>query len=193
MNTIEKFRMMFNIPAEQQMEKWAGLNGLMEESGMIFVAPIPSISWLAENMPIHARSRLQSGEVQGEWVSWALKGIERKNARYQQVDLTQMVTKINRWGKENGKRRLSAGDFVCIKNGSSSYKWGYEVGVMVDIAAQVLDADPIVFIPNLPIPAAILSEDRNHAIFIAPMVGKGDDCPVISEVTPTASFEGFFS
>jgi len=184
---------MFNLPPEQQMERWAGLSGLMEEGGAIFIAPIPSVSWLADNMAIHAVRRLQSGEVQGEWVAWALKGLERKQPRYQQVDLTQMVTKINRWGKENGRRRLSAGDFVTIKNGSSSFGWGYEVGVMVDIAAQILDTEPIVFLPNLPIPAAILSEDRKYAIFISPMVGKGKNCPVISEVIPTASFEGFFT
>ena len=193
MTVIDDFRAMFNIPPEQTMQKWNGLNGLMEEGGSIFVAQIDNISWLADNVPNNALIRLQSGEVQGEWVEWAIKGLERKQPRYQQVDLTQMVTKMNRWGKENGRRRLAAGDFVTLTNGSKSYKWGYEVGIMIDISSQVLGSDPLVWIPNLPIPAAILSDDRKYAIFISPMIGKGDECPVISTVKPTASFEGFFS
>lgn len=193
MTVIDDFRAMFNLPDEQQMETWCGLKGLMEEGGSIFVAPIPNVGWLSENMPLNARKRLQSGEVQGEWVEWALKGIERKQARYSQVDLQQMVIKMNRWGKVQGKRRLSAGDFVCLPNGSKTFKWGYEVGVIVDIASHILGSDPLVWLPNLPLPAAILSDDRKYAIFISPMIGEGDDCPVISEVKATASFEGFFS
>ena len=63
---------------------------------------------------------------------------------------------------------------------------------MIDISSQVFGSEPLVWIPNLPIPAAILSEDRKYAIFISPMIGKGEDCPKISIVKPTASFEGFF-
>ena len=193
MTTYERFRNMFNLPEEQQMETWNGLTGLMEEGGALMIADLPSISWLSDELPAMITKHLEAGKAEGEWVSWATKGIQKKRVRFQQVDLTQMVAAVNRWGKHTGSRRLSAGDFVTLPNGSKTFQWGYEVGVMMDISSLVLECDPVVWIPNVPIPAALLSEDRKSVIFVAPMIGKGEDCPKITEVQPTATFEAFFS
>ncbi len=190
---IGRFRDMFNIPEEQQMEKWNTLQGLMDEGGAILCAPIPDLGWLSNELPALSLKHLEAGNTEGNWVQWATTGLNKKRCIYQQVDMNQMVKRVNRWGKEQGTRRLSAGDFIAIPNGSRRFQWGYEVGVMMDVATHVFESDPIVWIPNLPLPAAMISQDRKHAVFFAPMIGEGDETPVITEVQPTATFEGFFS
>jgi len=193
MTVTDNFREMFNLPDEQQMETWNGLLTLMDEGGAILCAAVPDIDWLSKTMPRLALEHLKAGVVEGNWTQWAINGLTKKPVNYQQVDLSQMVKRINRWGKEQGTRRLCAGDFICLPNGSTRFSWGYEVGVMTDVATHVFDEDPIVWIPNLPLPAAILSQDRKHAVFFAPMIGEGEETPLITQVKATASFEGFFS
>lgn len=187
---------MFSLPDEQVIESWCGLKGLRDETDMIFISNISELdihSWLKSQLPKKSLSRLNSEQVEGEWIDWASKGIESLQTRFKCVDLTQMVARINRWGKENGTRRLAAGDFVALESKPKRFQWGYEVGVMLDAASLVFDCEPMVWLPNVPIPCVMIAPDKSVALFIAPMIGEEGKCPQISNVKPIASFDGFFS
>jgi len=196
LNLIERYREMFSLPQEQVMETWNGLKGLRDETDMAFMAILGESDvheWLKSSMPEFALSRLNSEDVSGEWTDWALKGIESLQTRFKCVDLTQMVARINRWGKENGTRRLAAGDFINIPSKSKRFSWGYEVGILLDAASLIFESEPVVWIPNVPIPCVMIAQDKSCALFIAPMIGEEGNCPQISMVKPIASFDGFFS
>lgn len=195
MKYTERFREMFSLPQEQTIENWCGLKGLRDETDMAFMANVNDEvhEWLKNALPNYAVSRLKSDDVKGEWVDWAAKGIESLQTRYKCVDLTQMVARINRWGKENGTRRLSAGDFVALPGKPKRFQWGYEVGIMLDAASLIFESEPVVWIPNVPMPCVMIAQDKSCALFISPMIGEEGNCPRISIVKPIASFDGFFS
>ena len=195
---LKRFKEWFSVEDEGGSISSHGLDGLADSSFTVFMAEIPDGNWYRDDL---LKSVVQAWENRDEdlppWQEWLMRGLKAKKVklRWQEYDLTQTVERPNRWKhKENTTtKKLVPGDVVCPNLKPRKYLYGYDVSPALHTAEQIFKTKPTLLMPNIPIPAMMISPDGSCALFLYPIVGDEESMPHLYVLRKyKASFSDFF-